>query len=103
MSNDHLQLKDLAVRFDYLMFKISDHINTLAEQTHDSVSAKAIAVEDEYLQKQLQLDRVIAEIDQCQRECKELEALFTKLDQLYLFVDDFKNRLSSIESVFKSM
>lgn len=103
MSNDHLQLKGLAVNFDYLMFKISDRINSLAEQTHESVLAKSTAIENDYLQKQLQLNHVMAEIDACQKDCKELEALFAKLDQLYVFVDDFKNRLDVLERDFKTM
>lgn len=100
MSNDHLQLKGLAVNFDYLMFKISDRINSLAEQTHESVLAKSRAIEDEYLKEQLQLQHVLAEIDACQKDCKEIETLFAKLDQLYVFVDDFKIRLDALENQF---
>lgn len=85
------------------MFKISDEINSLAEKTHDSVLAKSKAIEDDYLQKQLQLNQVMTEIDACQKDCKELEALFAKLDQLYVFVDDFKSRLDVLEREFKPM
>lgn len=103
MSNDHLQLKLLAVNFDYLMYKISDRINTLSEQTNASVTAKAKSIEEDYLQEQLHLDQLLSEIDACQRDCNELELLFAKLDQLYVFAQDFNGRLDILEAGFKTL
>lgn len=103
MSNDHLQLKLLAVNFDYLMYKISDRINTLSEQANASVAAKAKAIEEDYFQRQLHLNELISEIDACQRDCKDLELLFTKLDQLYVFAEDFNGRLDILETEFKTL
>lgn len=99
---DHLELKSLAVNFDYLMYQISNRISTLADQTHGSVTAKVMFVENDYLQQQLRLDGILAEIDACQCDCNALEALFAKLDQLYAFVDDFRSRLAVLEAAFAS-
>lgn len=87
------------MNFEYLMYKISDRINTLADQTHESVISKSKAVET-YFQQQLQLEQVLTEIDTCQKDCRDLEDIFVKLEQLYVFVDDFKKRLDIIESEY---
>ncbi|WPK25114.1 hypothetical protein PUMCH_002417 [Australozyma saopauloensis] len=100
MSNDPLQLKGLAVNFDYLMYKISDRISTLSDQTHAAVLSKANAVENDYLAEQLQIETVLAEIETCHKDCRELEGLFAKLDQLYTFVDEFNDRLTVLEAGF---
>ena len=99
-SDDPLQLKDLAVDFDYLMFKIKDHILGLAELTQKSVTTKMRLIEDDYLTQQLALESQIAEADAILRECTDLETLFMKLGQFQGFVDDFKTRLSVLEHEF---
>lgn len=102
-DEDPLVLKDLALNFDYLMYKIGDHISNLSEMTYDAVNAKQNFVNKEYLQGQLKLDGEIEEIDFILDKCKELELEFMKLDQLYLFVEDFKSRLSRLESGFQAL
>lgn len=102
-DDDPLQLKDLAVKYDYLMYKIGDHITNLADLTHQSVVNKRKLIDEDYFDKQLQLDAELDGADQLLEECRELESLFMKLDQLYMFVGDFKTRLSSLESDFNSL
>lgn len=100
MSDDPLELKDLAVKYDYLVYKINDHIASLAEITHQSVQSKRHLIDTEYLDQQLHLDHELAHADKLLLECSELEALFMKLDQLYMFVDDFKARVGRLEREF---
>lgn len=102
-DEDPLVLKNLAVNFDYLMYKINDHISNLSEKTFNAVNAKQDFVNGEYLQKQLDLEKEINEIDLILSKCNELELDFMKLDQLYLFVQDFKSRLNSLEDGFKEI
>ncbi|CUM46790.1 unnamed protein product [Debaryomyces tyrocola] len=102
-DEDPLVLKNLAVNFDYLMYKINDHISNLSEKTFHAVNAKQDFVNGEYLQKQLDLEKEINEIDLILSRCNELELDFMKLDQLYLFVEDFKSRLNSLEDGFKEI
>ncbi|GEQ70106.1 hypothetical protein JCM33374_g3782 [Metschnikowia sp. JCM 33374] len=99
-NDDPLQLKDLAVDFDYLMFKIKDHISGLAELTHKSVTTKKHLIEEDYFKQQLQLDSQLDDADSMLKECSELEMLFMKLGQLQTFVEDFKTRLSKLETHF---
>ncbi|OBA21623.1 hypothetical protein METBIDRAFT_27524, partial [Metschnikowia bicuspidata var. bicuspidata NRRL YB-4993] len=96
-DDDPLLLKDLAVDFDYLMFKIKDHILGLAELTNTSVASKKQLIENDYFAQQLQLDAQLADADSTLKECAELEMLFLKLSQLRQFVDGFKTRLASLE------
>lgn len=102
-DEDPLVLKNLAVNFDYLMYKINDHISNLSEKTFNAVNAKQDFVNSEYLQKQLNLEKEINEIDLIISKCNDLELDFMKLDQLYLFVEDFKSRLNSLEDGFKEI
>ena len=37
---DPLELKKLSLNYDYLMYKIKDYINTLTEQTYQSILSK---------------------------------------------------------------
>lgn len=99
-DDDPLELKDLAVKFDYLMYKINDRIAALSEQTHQSVVAKQHLIQHDYFGRQLGLDAEMARADALLAQCAELELLFMKLDQLYIFVDDFKARLAVLERGF---
>lgn len=103
VDDDPLELKDLAVNFDYLMFRINDHLSNLSETTYQSVTNKKKLIEEEFFDKQLQIDERINEVDSLILECKELEVLFMKLDQLYMFVGDFKSRLLTLENEFKNL
>jgi len=99
-DDDPLEIKDLAVKYDYLIYKINDHIANLADITHQSVSNKRKLIDEEYFDQQLHLDEQLADADRLIDECKELETLFMKLDQLYMFVGDFKQRVATLEQEF---
>lgn len=103
MDDDPLKLKDLAVQYDYLMFKISDHISNLAELTYQSVISKQQVIEQDYFENQLNLEKELEDSNKVIEECNKLEMVYTKLDQLYLFVDDFKTRLTQLENKFKEI
>lgn len=103
IDDDPLELKDLAVEYDYLMYKINDHIANLAEITYQSVTTKRKLIDEEYFDQQLHLDEQLEDADRLIDKCKELELLFMKLDQLYMFVGDFKTRLSTLEREFSQI
>lgn len=96
VDDDPLQLKQLAVNYDYLVYKINDHITTLSEQTFLLVKAKQ-QLTDEYFNDKLRLEAEFAQIDELISHCKEIELTFMKLDQLRMFVDDFHGRLNRLE------
>lgn len=103
IDDDPLKIKDLAVQYDYLMFKISDHISNLADLTYRSVISKQQLIEQDYFAEQLDLEKELEESDTIMEECKKLETVYSKLDQLYLFVDEFKIRLTNLEEKFKEL
>lgn len=102
-DDDPLKIKDLAVSYDYLMYKIHDHITTLAEKTYESVQKKQQLVENDYFHDQLHLDENIADAQELLKQCDEIQLQFMKLDQLYVFVEDFKKRLMVVESEFNRL
>lgn len=99
-DDDPLQLKQLAVNYDYLIYKINDHIAVLSEQTFRLMKTKQQLTE-EYLQDKLHLEEEFANIDELIGHCKEIELTFMKLDQLRMFVDDFHQRLNYLEQEFR--
>lgn len=103
MDDDPLRIKDLAVNYDYLMYKIHDHIALLLETTFSLVESKQRLIEQDYFQQQLQLDKNIADAQALLDQCDDLELQFMKLDQLYLFVDDFKDRVARLEKEFDAL
>lgn len=103
VDDDPLQIKDLAVQYDYLIYKISDHISNLADLTYLSVISKQQLIEEDYFENQLGLDKELDESNKMIEECNKLEMVYTKLDQLYLFVEDFKTRITYLENRFKEM
>lgn len=99
-SDDPLQLKDLAVKFEYLMFKVKDHMSGLADATEEAVKLKASRVEEEYLRDQLDLGRHMADADRLLGLCRDLDSHFMKLKELYNFAEDFKTRTAALEERF---
>lgn len=98
MDDDPLALKQLAVKFDYLVYKINDQVTTLAEQTYSAVQQKQRLIDD-YLH-QLHLDQHLEDADELLRRCDDLERDLIKLNQLYVFVNEFKGRISGLEKSF---
>lgn len=97
-DDDPLQIKQLALAYDYLMFKIKNHIAKLSERTLEAVAAEDEYVSHEYLEKQLNLGEEYARIDNVLRGADVLEQDFLKLEQLIYFVEDFKGRVEELEN-----
>lgn len=102
-DDDPLELRRLAVSFDYLVFKIKDRIAALVEDTERAVVLKEQAVEEEYLGRRLAIGDRMEQIDELVSRCDELEAEFARLEQLYAFVDDFKARVAALKQGFASV
>lgn len=100
-ADDPLEIKQLAVAFDYLMYKIHDRVAGLCDETFEAVNGKNKWINEEYLAKQLDISGQIAEIDLLMRACDAVENQFMRLEQLELFVADFRRRLARIEEMVK--
>ncbi|KAG5421978.1 hypothetical protein I9W82_001071 [Candida metapsilosis] len=99
-ETDPLELHKLSLSYDYLMFKIKDYIKTLTDQTYDSVLQKHDYIKHDYFERQLNLPQQYKEIDKLLKTCDDIEREFMKIDQLEMFVNDFKQRLDAIERGF---
>ena len=102
-SSDPLELHKLSLSYDYLIYKINDHVALLSETTHQSVLRKQELINNDYLQDQLQLAKEFKEIDEIMEKCRNLELDFLKLDQLGGFIGEFKERVTQLERVFKEL
>jgi hypothetical protein len=100
---DPLELHKLLLSFDYLMFKIKDDIANLTDQTYRSIIQKQKLIDEDYLQDQLHLQQELEYCDLLLRKCDQLETDFSKLQQLYLFVDSFKICLARLETEFEQL
>lgn len=100
---DPLELRKLSLSYDYLMYKISDYINTLTEQTYQAVLSKQYQINQEYLNDQLKLFDNYEKIDDLLKMVNNLEMEFLKLDQLDQFILDFKQRLNVLEYEFDKL
>lgn len=99
-NEDPLGLKELAVSYDYLIYKINDYIKNLSDQTYDAVTAKLSLICNDYLNDQLQLDKELNDVDLLLEECNAMEIEFLKVKQLSMFINDFKLRLANLENSF---
>lgn len=100
-GDDPLEIKKLAVSFDYLMYKIKDRVTSLAERTFEAVSAKHQWINSDYLGKQLDVSGQLEEIDGILQACDAVENQFMRLEQLELFVADFGRRIAKLEEMQK--
>ncbi|KAL6453625.1 CLN1 Biogenesis of lysosome-related organelles complex 1 subunit CNL1 [Candida maltosa Xu316] len=97
---DPLELRKLSLSYDYLMYKIKDYISTLTEQTYQAVVSKQYQINQEYFNDQLKLFDEYENIEQLLKTVNSLEMEFLKLDQLEVFIEDFKDRLNILEHEF---
>lgn len=102
-NDDPYQIKDLSVQYDYLMFKIRDHILNLSEKTYKSVVAKKDAIDKDVFRQQADVDNELSDADDLIKQCDNLELLFMKLDQLYSFVEEFNKRVLLLELEFAQL
>ncbi|CUM63094.1 uncharacterized protein PRCAT00000659001 [Priceomyces carsonii] len=102
-EDDPLELRNLAVSYDYLLFKIKDQVSTLTEITQQSVQNKQMLIEEKYFKEELNLENEFKEIDALFRMCDEIQLNFLKLDQLVDFVADFRSRLEHLEEEFDKL
>lgn len=93
---DPLEITQLSLSYDYLLYKIKDHISSLSEATYNAVLNKQ-NLSQEYLQDQLHIEREIDLINKSIQITNELELSFMKFAQLQMFIEDFKIRLDRLE------
>lgn len=102
VSDDPLNIKDLCLKYDYLMFKIKDHIQGLSESTYDALLHKKSLI-DTFLTDELAIDQEMAHADELLAQCDTVEAQFMKLDQISEFVSEFKIRVLALEESVASL
>ncbi|CDK24618.1 unnamed protein product [Kuraishia capsulata CBS 1993] len=92
-DDDPLEVKSLALEFDYLIYKIQDRVKTLSDQTKDSVTAQKVNYENDIAR----INANIGQINDLVRECDLIENEFVKIEQISQIAKDFTMRLTQVE------
>lgn len=95
-TDDPLNIKDLCLKYDYLMFKIKDHLQNLSDTTYNALMHKKSLI-DTFLSDELSIDNELKHTDQLLNQCDSIEGQLMKLDQIIQFIDQFKSRVQALE------
>jgi len=93
-EDDPLSVKKLALSFDYLMYKVSEKMGALAQQTETSVVSR----KDEADKQLIDIETSMNNLKLLIRKCDDLDADFTMIEQIGFLVTDFKERVKSLEA-----
>lgn len=96
-EDDPLGVKKLALSFDYLMYKISEKMETLSRQTEASV----ISRKDEADQDLIEVEQSMENLRELMMKCDDLDNDFTRIEQISVIVADFKQRVKALEALAK--
>lgn len=97
-EDDPLGVKKLALSFDYLLYKISEKMEVLAQQTESSV----ISRKDEAERELLDVETSANNLKDLIQKCDDLDNDFTMLEQISIIVSDFKQRIKNLELQIKN-
>ncbi|ODQ60466.1 hypothetical protein WICANDRAFT_12805, partial [Wickerhamomyces anomalus NRRL Y-366-8] len=97
-EDDPLGVKKLALSFDYLLYKISEKMEVLAQQTESSV----ISRKDEAERELLDVETSANNLKDLIQKCDNLDNDFTMLEQISIIVSDFKQRIKNLELQIKN-
>lgn len=93
-EDDPLNVRQLGVTFDYLMFQISEKIAEISQETENDV----VLLQKTSELKVNEMDKIIASLKKLIADCTELENDFERIKQLGFIVAEFKTRIDNIKS-----
>ncbi|CCK69606.1 Cnl1p KNAG_0C05050 [Huiozyma naganishii CBS 8797] len=100
-SDDPLGINKLTMDFDYLMYKISDYVESIQLQTNEHCSRQNQLIVGDIIEEVI--DKNIAEFRDLLKKCDDLETHFDMLDQLAVIAATFKERLAQISKDYKTV
>lgn len=98
---DSLGIDKLSVNYDYLLYKIADHVSTIEFQTNQICRRQ-----NELITKDIVggiIDENIKHFKGILRKCEELENHFDMLDQINSITENFKTRLAQVARDYKEL
>lgn len=96
-EDDPLGVKKLALSFDYLLFKIKERVEGLAEQTLLSVQNTRDGTD----LQMVDVAKSINKLKECQQSCRQLSDEFMMIEQIGHIVEGFRGRLALLEKEFR--
>lgn len=97
-STDPFNIKQLALNFDYLVYKINDRIQMLSDKTY----GHTLLLKNSLELKIQEIDTVIIKFHEVLRELDQINQELNKLQQLDLIILEFKPRILELERFFFS-
>ncbi|CDR38890.1 CYFA0S02e07998g1_1 [Cyberlindnera fabianii] len=97
-EDDPLGVKKLALSFDYLMYRICTKMEAIAEKTELAVCEKEAEVNQQLVDAENSMER----LRELMKACDDIEMEFAKLEQIGMFVQEFKDRIDSLEKYYKA-
>ncbi|CCC70807.1 hypothetical protein NCAS_0F03230 [Naumovozyma castellii] len=101
LDADPLGIDKLSVDYDYLLYKIRDHVESIQLQTTQLCRTQNELVTNEIVENII--DRNISEFKLLLEKCEELENHFDMLDQIAIITESFNDRISAIIADYKQI
>lgn len=95
-NTDPLNIKELALNFDYLMYKINDRIKSLSEVAQQSTFRQKENTESTIME----IDKVIQYYYEITKKLDEINNDFNKVKQINMIIDEFVPRIKELENYF---
>ena len=91
-----LNIKELSLNFDYLVYKVNDRIKTLSEKAQLSTTRFKENTEITILE----IDKVIQNYYEIIKKLDEINNDFSKIEQLSMIIEEFAPRIKELEMFF---
>lgn len=98
---DTLGINKLIVDYDYLLYKINDHVQSIQYRTDQICKRQNQLVEQDIIEGQIDFN--IDQFKKLLKHCDELETHFDMMDQIDLIAKSFKDRLQNITMEYSNI
>lgn len=96
-KDDPLNIKELTVNFDYLIYKINDRIKTLSEKAQASTTRLKENAELTILE----IDKLIQHYYEISKVLDGINNDFNKIKQINIIISEFVPRIRALEEYFE--
>ncbi|CCF58551.1 hypothetical protein KAFR_0E04000 [Kazachstania africana CBS 2517] len=98
---DPLNINKLSVDYDYLLYKISDHVQSIQLDVKEICEKQYGLINNEIILNVI--DENIKNFKILLQKCEDLENYFDMLDQIGVIAESFKERIKQISIEYKKV
>ncbi|CAL9735861.1 biogenesis of lysosome-related organelles complex 1 subunit Cnl1p [Monosporozyma servazzii] len=100
-EEDALGINKLIIAYDYLLYKINDHVQSIQYRTDMMCKRQNQLIEEDIIRGQIDVN--IEHFKHILKQCDELETHFDMMDQIDTIVQTFKDRLQDINAEYNNI